>query len=66
MTAPTAPALTWADPHEAVVALPAGGTARIYYDWQRCGWTSDRPGACFQPVHATYVDVLPSLLSPTR
>jgi hypothetical protein len=62
VTAATVPALAWVDPHEAVVTLPDGTTARVFYDWLRCGWTTDRPGACFQPVHATYVDVLPLLL----
>jgi len=63
VTAPVL-ALAWADPHEATVTLPDGGKVRVFYDWQRCGWTSDQPGACFQPVHRTYVDVLPTLHSP--
>lgn len=66
MTAPTVPALAWTDPHDATVTLPDGTSARIYWDWQRDGWTDDRPGACFRPVHAGYRgyrDVLNTLLS---
>lgn len=61
MTAPTiAFRAVWLDLHRLRVDLP-DGACEVFYDWDRCGWTSDRPGACSRPVADTYADVLASL-----
>jgi hypothetical protein len=58
VTAPTiAFRAVWLDLHRLRVDLP-DGPCQVFYDWDRCGWTSDRPGACFQPVSATHIDAL--------
>ena len=39
------PSYRWLDLHTAEVLLPDGETCRVFYDWQREGWTFQRVSA---------------------